>query len=192
MPDPINFSPLVIAVEKIDGLLNTFWARVGRCLFRGEHEGASTEGNRSAIEAAGDVRTVSRDQLELLSEMLHVTKERIERGEVRVRKELVTENQIIEVPVTREELVIERYATSGDRSRLDVARDQKEVRIPLWEEVVRVEKRPVISEVVNVSKLQVNETRTISDSVRHEELRVEPSGDVEIRDRGDADEREAA
>ena len=45
---------------------------------------------------------------------MRVHKERINRGEVRVRKDVVTENQTIEVPVTREELVLERVAVSGN------------------------------------------------------------------------------
>ena len=53
------------------------------------------------------------DRVQLFGEVLRVHKERISRGEVRVRKDVVTENQTIEVPVTREELVLERVSVSG-------------------------------------------------------------------------------
>jgi uncharacterized protein (TIGR02271 family) len=38
----------------------------------------------------------------------------VNRGEVRIRKEVLTTTQTIEVPVTREELVVERVPVSGE------------------------------------------------------------------------------
>ena len=51
--------------------------------------------------------------IQLLGEILRVHKERVGRGEVRLKKETVTDTQNVEVPVTREELVVER--TPGNR-----------------------------------------------------------------------------
>ena len=45
------------------------------------------------------------------------------------------------------------------------------------EEQVRVEKRPTVREEVSVGKRQVQNTKSISDDVKHEELRVEKDGD---------------
>jgi uncharacterized protein (TIGR02271 family) len=61
-------------------------------------------------------------------------------GEARLRKQVVTETRTIEVPVTREELVIE-YAGEGgtvivDGHRLEAG---ETIRIPLWEERVQVD-----------------------------------------------------
>ena len=53
------------------------------------------------------------ERVQLFGEVLRVHKERINRGEVRVRKDVITENQTIEVPVMREELVLERVAVPG-------------------------------------------------------------------------------
>ena len=47
--------------------------------------------------------TVTGQRIQLLGEILRVHKERVSRGEVRLRKEVVTEQQNIEVPTTREE-----------------------------------------------------------------------------------------
>ena len=124
--------------------------------------------------AGGADRRVERVQL--FGEVLRVHKERINRGEVRVRKDVVTENQTIEVPITREELVLERVAVSGDTPApsANIGRGQ-EIRVPLSEEKVRLEKEPVLREEVSVGKREVQDVARVSGDVRREELRVDDS-----------------
>lgn len=111
-------------------------------------------------------------RLELLGESLDIRKELVTCAEVVIRKEVVTELQLIEVPVRREELVVERRGTDGKVLRMD--RDQaNEWRIVLAEERADVRTRPVVREVVRVSKRKVWEKRAVSEPLRHEELRVE-------------------
>jgi uncharacterized protein (TIGR02271 family) len=119
------------------------------------------------------------DRVQLFGEVLRVHKERISRGEVRVRKDVVTENQTIEVPVTREELVLERVAVSPNTpaSSANIGRSQ-EIRVPLSEDSVRVEKQPVVREEVMVGKREVSDVARVGDQVRHEELRVDSDLDT--------------
>jgi stress response protein YsnF len=51
--------------------------------------------------------------IQLYGEVLRVQKDRVSRGEVRLRKEVTTTTQTVEVPVIREELVLERAPVSG-------------------------------------------------------------------------------
>lgn len=100
-------------------------------------------------------------------------------GEVEIRKEVVEDVQTIDVPVRREEVVIERRPVSGetaDTGTIEAAGET--VRVPLMEEQVEVTKvvRPV--EEVEVSKRVVEDTRTVSDTVRREEVRVD--GDAQV------------
>lgn len=112
--------------------------------------------------------------IQLVGEILRVHKERVSRGEVRLRKEVVTEQQTIEVPTTREELVIDRVPVHGtEPADGEVGSGEKEIRIPLSEERVKVEKKPVVNEELHVGKREVQDTKRISDQVRHEELRTE-------------------
>ncbi len=122
------------------------------------------------------------DRVQLFGEVLRVHKERISRGEVRVRKDVVTENQTIEVPVTREELVLERVAVSPNTpaSSANIGRSQ-EIRVPLSEDSVRVEKQPVVREEVIVGKREVSDVARVGDEVRHEELRVDSDVDTPRR-----------
>jgi uncharacterized protein (TIGR02271 family) len=121
--------------------------------------------------------------VQLYGEVLRVHKERIQRGEVRVRKEVVPEQQTVQVPVTREEIYIERRP--GEAREATGARigENKELRVPVSEEQVHVEKRPVVREEVEVGKRAVQENRNVTDTVRHEELQVEQQGDVRLNDR---------
>ncbi len=132
--------------------------------------------DRRPVNAANRVDAADRrvERVQLFGEVLRVHKERINRGEVRLRKDVITENQTIEVPVTREELVLERVAVSGDTPApsANIGRGQ-EIRIPLSEDKVRLEKEAVLREEVNVGKREVQDVARVSGDVRREELRVD-------------------
>jgi uncharacterized protein (TIGR02271 family) len=113
------------------------------------------------------------ERIQLREEELQAHKQLVETGEVRVRKEVVTEHRTIEVPVQREEVVIERQAPTGE--------PVEEIRIPVSEEQVTVEKRPVVKEEVTVGKRVVQGTEQVGGEVRREEVRVEREGDVDVR-----------
>jgi uncharacterized protein (TIGR02271 family) len=134
---------------------------------------------RRPANAPGDY---AGDRVQLFGEVLRVHKERIGRGEVRVRKDVVTEDQTIEVPVTREELVLERVAVPPDTpaSSADIGRSP-EIRVPLSEDSVRVEKQPVVREEVVVGKREVSDVTRVGDRLRHEELRVDSDVDTPKR-----------
>jgi uncharacterized protein (TIGR02271 family) len=102
---------------------------------------------------------------------------------VRLRKDVVNENKTVQVPVTREELVVERVPASGRASTGEIGSDE-EIRVPLSEERVRTEKESVVTGEVRVGKRAVQNTETVSDNVRHEELRADKEGDVEIDTKG--------
>ncbi len=131
-------------------------------------------------------------RIQLLGEMLRVHKERVSRGEVRLRKDVITETKNIEVPVTREELVVERTSVSGDQPITGEIGSEKEIRVPLSEERVRVEKQSVVKGEVRVGKRQVQDTKTVSDEVRHEEIKVDKEGDVDLDDTKLKDKRDKA
>jgi uncharacterized protein (TIGR02271 family) len=104
-------------------------------------------------------------------------------GEVGVRKEVVEEVQTLEVPVRREEVVVERRPVSADTVDTGTIGEATEtVRVPVMEEQVQVSKtvRPV--EEVEVSKRVIEDTETVSDTVRREEVRVDQDPRVRVED----------
>ena len=129
--------------------------------------------------AAPTAGTVEGGQtVQVKEEELEARKQRVETGEVKVRKEVHTEHKTMDVPVQREEVVVERQApTGGPASASDIAPGE-EIRVPVIEEQVTVEKRPVVKEEVTVGKRVVQDTKRVGGEVRKEEVRVEREGDV--------------
>src|SRR5512135_1864053 len=124
------------------------------------------------------------EKIQVREEELQAHKRPVETGEVRVRKEAVTEHRTMEVPVQREEVVIERQAPTGEPTSASDIGPGEEVRIPVSEEQVTVEKRPVVKEEVTVGKRVVQDTERVGGEVRKEEVRVEREGDVDVRGSG--------
>jgi uncharacterized protein (TIGR02271 family) len=147
----------------------------GTTLGVGQPLAASTEANLASSAEFGRPATDRNPQrIQLYGEVLRVHRERLQQGEVRVRKEIVTEYQTIEVPITREELVLERIPVTGETTAAGVRLgESEEVRIPLSGDRISIEKEPVVREEVLLGKREVSDVESREEPVRHEELRVE-------------------
>lgn len=126
-------------------------------------------------------QTPGENHIQLLGERLRISKEKIARGDVTLRKEVVTEPQRVEVPVTHEEVVIERHAASGAVPEGGIGK-KEDIRIPVSEERVKVEKVPEVREEVTARTKPIEETKEISDTTRREELRVEKKDRAEVEE----------
>jgi uncharacterized protein (TIGR02271 family) len=122
-------------------------------------------------------------RIQLRGELLRAVKERVQRGEVRLRKEVVTEHQTINVPVSREEVIVEQVPPSEASPASGRIGDQGEVRIPVSEERVNVSKEPVVTGEVRVQKRTTQDTQQVSDEVRHEEVKVENEAGANVTDK---------
>lgn len=131
-------------------------------------------------EPAG--RTREEATIPLREEELEAEKIRRE-DEVVLHKVVHTEMKHMEVPVQKEELVIERVPAS-DVGTADTgvgAFHEEETRIPLMEEEVQVTKRPVVKEEVRARKQTRTEKRDVSGEVRKEDIEVERGNKREKR-----------
>ncbi|OJW15858.1 MAG: hypothetical protein BGO49_09685 [Planctomycetales bacterium 71-10] len=140
---------------------------------------------RDAVRDAYD-RTI-----QLREERLKVNKRPVEAGEVDIRKEVVTENKTVTVPVEREEIVIERRPASGRAAAGSISDSgAEEIRVPVRREEIEIEKEAVVTDEISVGKRKVQGTEQASGTVRKEQLKVDKHGDVEVRDhRNDPDRR---
>lgn len=120
-----------------------------------------------------ETTTEGDQEIELRSERLVVNKQRRQTGEARVRKQVVSEVKSIDVPVSHEELVIERYAATHDFDVDGEPIAEETIRIPLTEERVNVSKETVVREEVEIGTQRVDDVEHINDTVRHEELVVD-------------------
>jgi len=123
--------------------------------------------------------------VELHEEKLDVEKSAEEVGEVVARKEVRTEQRTIEVHVQREEVVIERHRVPEGERELAPGeteiREGEEIRIPVREEQVEVEKTPVVSEEVTIGKRKTTDEEKVQETLRKEELRVDQEGQADVR-----------
>lgn len=167
-----------------------------------EHEHDLTHGDRSAgyASTAGyttdtshthtdtrDWDTREADRVRLHEEQLIAQKRSEEAGEVRIGKEVIEEQQSIDVPLRREEVYVERRPVSGEVTDGEIGDDRTEIRVPVMEEEVEVQKRTVATEEITAGKRAIEETHRVTDTVRREEARIETNGDVEVRGEGTLD-----
>jgi len=146
----------------------------------GSHVGAASGATGSSVRSGA-----ANQKIEVREEELHAQKRPVEAGEVRVRKEVTTEHKTLEVPVRHEEVVIERHAVSGQKASSGDIREGEEIRIPVMDEEVNVQKTAVVKEEVNVGKRVVQDTERVGGEVRKENIRVEREGDVDVRGTGE-------
>ncbi|WP_409484262.1 DUF2382 domain-containing protein [Arsenicicoccus dermatophilus] len=108
-------------------------------------------------------------------ELRVATRER-EAGTVRLRKHVRTERETVTVPVTREEVRVERTPIrDGHVGDARIGGDEvAEVR--LHEEEVVVDKNVVAKEQVSLGKERVTEQQQVSEDLRKEEITVEHDG----------------
>jgi len=119
--------------------------------------------------------------VQLREEELRARKTEVESGRVRVEKDIVTEQRSMDVPVTREEVVVERHAVDRRPSDRPISETgERDIEVTLHEERVDVEKRPVVYEEVSVGKREVTETERVSGTVRREVAEVHTEGDVDV------------
>jgi len=121
-------------------------------------------------------------------EQLDVEKQRVQTGEVRIHKEVVTEQQRIDVPVSHEEVVIEQHPASEARAAHTPIGQDETIRVPISEEQVNVTKQTVETGEIEVKTRDVQGEQRVTGTVRREEPRIEKSGDVRFRRDDDVSE----
>ena len=120
--------------------------------------------------------------LKLREEQLDISKKWVQTGDLTMHKEVFTEEKNIVVPVTREELVIEKNVFNTKApNQLD--RHTETIRIPISEERIEVTKHPVVLEDVSIYKQQFQETESFEETVKKENVHFEINGDPAIRDK---------
>ncbi len=142
-----------------------------------QRDGASDASRRTSQTSGASEEA---QKIELKEERLQATKEQVQTGEVSLRKEVVSEQQTMDGPVTHEEVYIERRAGSGQPSDTPIGEGET-YRIPVSAEQVNVSKQTVVTGEVAVGKRQVQETQQVSDTVRREEARIEREGHVNVQ-----------
>ena len=139
---------------------------------------ATTNQTRASTTGQDDVRVPLRE------EDLVVGKQQQQVGDVRLHKDVVTEQQTVNTPVTREEVTVERVAMQGQAT--DVGPDaftEKDIDVPVMGEKVVVGKQVRETEEVRLHKQDVTEQQQVSDTVRKERVTVEGANEARGADK---------
>lgn len=128
-------------------------------------------------------KTSDEGTLQLRKEELDINKSNVQVGEVTLSKEVVEDQQTVNVPVMHEEVVIERRPISNSDSSSDstIGSDNNEtITIPVSEEKVDVGKHTVVTEEISAFKRQVEDSQEINETLKREEAKIDKNGNVEI------------
>lgn len=140
-----------------------------------EFRRASAAGN-DVRAAAESTRESGRDRLTRSEEELRIGKREVPAGDARIGKHVETEH--VSQPVNREKerLRVERRPVSGDVRGATARIGEDEIRVPLTEEELIVEKHPVVKEELVVSKERVEESGSVEADLRKERFDVDDTG----------------
>ncbi len=134
-----------------------------------------TNGHGASLDTFGTAGVI---RIPLVEEQLVASKHVEKVGEVHVRKEIVTEEKQVTLPVTREVIRVEVVPVGHDVTAADRPFEKASYDIPIREEHVLVEKRAVVREELRVGKEIQRGEETASATVRRERADVETLGPV--------------
>lgn len=139
-------------------------------------DASMTGGRATARPSTDDART-----LELREEELVARKRTVETGAVELHTDVVSQERTLEVPVTHEEVTIERHAVDRQPSDRPIG-DNATISVPVHQDDVTLEKKAVVYEEVNLGTQSVQETKHLAETVRREEAVIDQDGDVNLKD----------
>jgi uncharacterized protein (TIGR02271 family) len=125
-----------------------------------------TEGNAS--------REAESDKISVVEEHIRVGTQLVETSRVKIAKKVISEDITLDVPVSREEVIVERKEINQYVSELPPASRQEgdTTIISVFKEVVVVEKKILLVEEVYITKRLIESSIPIVDTIRKEEVTV--------------------
>lgn len=105
-------------------------------------------------------------------EELTATRTRVERGGVRIVKDVVAEERVLDVPVTEEQVHVQRRAVDRPIDPGDDVFEEGVIEVPVRGEDVQVQKRARVAEEIEVTKDAVQRTEQVRGTVRREQARI--------------------
>ncbi len=137
--------------------------------FAGDSFPSSSSTNMEIDQTQEKRGTEEESTIQLTEEKLDVSKKASE-SQATITKEPTTETKTVEVPVTHEEVTIERRPPSGQTEAQTPVSSKEDITIPVKKEEFEVTKTPYVKEEVTVKKKPVTETKQVSEEVTSEKI----------------------
>jgi uncharacterized protein (TIGR02271 family) len=114
--------------------------------------------------------------VQIMTERLVPSKRETTGEEITIIKEPATETKTVQVQVSHQEATIERRpvneATTGEQTGEGPVQSKREIKVPLKKEEIEISKQPYVKEEVVIRKKPVVETRTVTEEVKSEKVKV--------------------
>ena len=134
-----------------------------------QHEPPSIWASDNTQETTTDERDTDEERIPLTEERLEVSK-RNQENQATITKKPITETKRVKVPLTREEISVERRPPSGQTEAQSPIQSEQEIKIPLKREKAKVSKKPYVKEEAVIKKKAFTDTKKIREDVTSEEL----------------------
>lgn len=138
-------------------------------------EGIFGNGDKDKKETTDDAKLLLR------KENLDITKSRVQKGEVEFGKEIIEEKKEVDVPVAREEVVIERRTLNNEASDSPITSGET-MHIPVSEEIVNVNKNTVVTGEISAHKRSIEDTKHVDETLKREEAIINKTGNADVVD----------
>lgn len=145
-------------------------------------DGSAGDARPRAAASDASERVVGEERITLSEEELLVATRTVSAGEVRVEKRVETEQVRQSIPITRDDVSVERRPLAPGSS-LERWEDEEGLHIPLVEEELVIEKRLVAREELLIRKRRVTEEQVVEATLRKERAEVVEPGDRPATDR---------
>jgi uncharacterized protein (TIGR02271 family) len=122
------------------------------------------------LEPTDDLEDSDELRVQRSEEELRVVTHEREGGAVRIRKRVRSDRERIQVPKRHVEVRVERVPVEREAAGSEIGED--EIVVPVIEEEVVVEKRPVVKEEIRIRKEVVEDEEFVEEDVRREEVEV--------------------
>lgn len=110
----------------------------------------------------------------VIAEQIHVDRQRVETGRVRIHKTVTEREEVVDEPVYQEEVEVERVPINRPvDGPVPIRYEGDTMIVPLLEEVMVVEKRLMLKEELHVRKRQFTGPRPQKVVLRSEQAEVE-------------------
>ncbi|HYF64124.1 MAG TPA: YsnF/AvaK domain-containing protein [Herpetosiphonaceae bacterium] len=124
--------------------------------------------------------------LPVIEERVQVAKRRVAAGGVRVKKLVREHEEVVEEPVLRESVEVERIAKNElipDGTAVETRHEGDTIIVPVIEEVIVLQKRLMLKEEIRITKTSQRTVTAQPVTLRREEIIVEPL-DEQARGKG--------
>ena len=150
-------------------------------LFKEEETQKETRKKVREVDRTADTEFAAEDDvhLDLREEELDINKYRVDTGDVTLYKQIVEEEQSVDVPVFHDQVVIEQRAVDHQPTDEPIT-EEETVHIPVTAEKIDVEKHTVVTGEISAHKRSVQETEQVHEVLRKEVADVESHGNADI------------